>query len=267
MKGTNTQVFFYDKRVQLPTHLPAVIAQKLIAYIPVESGKNLLEVGIGSFEVSKEIIKLPFNYIGFDRSDSLVESFLQGNPEKDNAPTILTADENEKWPVEGKNTDILFSSKGLHLLDPMHVFNEINRIKGTNGLYVITGGVRKDPNGLYANMRKKMRLFMEEEGIRGKGGKRKKAKFHEQCIERGASLLQTTKVDTWEVEEVVLEPIQVWKREEGLDGVSGNDLESKKEKILRKLEDWAIDTYGDLSNVVCSRKTYELNGAFFPNNN
>ncbi len=258
----NHQANSYDTRAKLPDYLPKSIADALVIYTKISDQKTLLEVGTGTGEIGIEIANLPSRYIGFDKSKSMVNHFLKRYENSSNAPEILVADGNQIWSVANDSIDVVFSSKALHLIDNKHAIKELVRITGSNGLTLAIGSITKEPNSIDAALRKQMRHLLTQNNIKGKGGTKLRKEFYKECIICGAELLAPTIVAKWDIYHSPNDSIDAWRSVEGL---AGNQVDDKlKLAIIKELEEWAYQEFGDLSKKIKSYKQYELSGVFFP---
>lgn len=216
----------------------------------------MLEVGAGTGEIGVELARRAGTYVGMDSSAAMLEVFRR-RLGREHRGTLVEGDANARWPVADRSVDIVFGSRVLHLLRADHVASELFRVARGAGVVLLAGRVERDRAGVRARMRRRMR---ELAGAAGppRDGRRAIMRLLDECVSRGARLLEPVSVLTWTVEESPRVSLEAWASKSGLAGMDVSDED--KTAILVELTGWATATYGGLDATFTSREEYVLDG-------
>ena len=259
----DSQADQFDQRAGLPADACSAIADAIREMVDDPPDSLLLEIGAGTGQIGQYLLRAMPRYVGFDLSSPMLNVFRSRLGPGDKVPTLVEADGNGPWPVADGSTDVIFSSRALHLLDRDQIVRETLRVAAARGACLIVGRVRRDPESVSAQMRRQMRRFLSKAGIEGRSGEKNcQAVFDELCA-RGGRRMEPRVAATWRSEHSPLESIESWQGKEGLAGVTvPNDI---KYTVLERLRAWALDHFGDLRRSSAAEQSYVLEGVqIFP---
>ncbi len=248
----------FDARAGLPDDACLAIAAAIIQMAGDPPDGLLVEVGAGTGQIGQHLLRAVPRYAGFDLSGAMLQVFRERFELHEREAQLIEADGNQRWPVADASADVIFSSRTLHLLDRGHVVREVFRVAAARGAALITGRVRREPNSVKAEMRRQMRVLLRDEGIEGRDSQRNRRDLFDDCVARGARLLDPRVAARWQIEHAPLASIESWQAKEGLAGVS---VSAKvKQNVLKRLHAWAVDRFGDLLQPLAMQETYVLEG-------
>src|SRR5688572_33209453 len=110
----------FDERAGVPADAVEAVAAALVGIVGPVDGQRWLEVGAGTGGLSLPLLRLPIRYTGFDQSPAMLEVFRERADAAGLAAELHVADGNARWPAENASTDVVFSARALHHLDPEH---------------------------------------------------------------------------------------------------------------------------------------------------
>jgi ubiquinone/menaquinone biosynthesis C-methylase UbiE len=248
----------FDARAGLPDDACLAIADAIITMTGDPPDGRLVEVGAGTGQIGQHLLRAMPRYVGFDLSGAMLKVFRERLVPDERDAQLIEADGNQRWPVADGSVDVVFSSRTLHLLDRGHVVREVLRVMATGGARLITGRVRREPDSVKAEMRRQMRRLLREEGIEGRDSQQNRQALFDDCLARGARLLEPRVASSWQIEHAPLASIESWQAKEGLAGMSVS--ESVKQSVLTRLRQWAVQRYGDLQQPLMMHEDYALEG-------
>ncbi len=109
----------------------------LKSFIPLESGKTILDFGCGNGVILKEMTVLnpEARYIGIDVSGTALEMAKKKLP----TAVFYKVGDGEKIPLGDKSVDFIFSSEVLeHIYDVENAVSELQRILKPGGKFLLT---------------------------------------------------------------------------------------------------------------------------------
>jgi SAM-dependent methyltransferase len=229
----------FDKRVGLPPRIPEKVAAALVEFTGFGNRTAWVEIGAGTGEIGAEVSGLVGRYAGVDRSFPMLTAFRRRGTAR-----AVQADGNAAWPFPDGSVDVVFGFRSLHHLRPEHLVAEVERITRGRKAAVVAGGILRDDAGVKEQMRRHMRQLLKARGLRGREGGRGKADWKpelEACGWRSAGTLQ---VADWETAPSPGQCLRSWAGKAGLAGLEVD--EALKAEVLRDVEAWAKERFGDL---------------------
>ena len=248
----------YDRRAGLPAQVEPLVVRSIAEAIGTAEYRCLLEIGTGTGQIGYRLQELPLQYVGFDISSAMLQRFRERFSPEEDVPVLLQADGNAQWPVADASTDVVFSSRALHWLDPNHVVSEVFRVAAPSGIVLLVGRVFRESDSVRAEMRCQMRQLLREQGIEGRSGEKSRTTIFESCTRPGAERLEPRTVARWTVDYTPSDSIESWQSKPGL---AGRDVPDKtKQLVLERLRDWAVTQYGNLQRRFETEESYVLEG-------
>ena len=158
----------FDERAGVPADAAEAVAAALVEIVGPVEGQRWLEVGAGTGGLSLPLLRLPIRYTGFDRSPAMLAVFRERADAAGLAAELHVADGNARWPAEDASTDVVFSARALHHLDPEHAAAETRRVLRAPGGWLVLGRVRRPPDSPKSVLRRQMRRMLQAQGFAGR---------------------------------------------------------------------------------------------------
>lgn len=253
----------FDQRTGLPDSACRPIADAVLESVQQrgQTVAHMIEVGAGTGQIGQHFHRQDINYKGIDYSSEMLEVFKSRLDEQSiatgDAFELVHADGRERWPIDSQSIDLVFSSRAIHLFEPQHFSQELCRVASSAGLMLVAGRRKRDKSSVPAIMRSQMRSFLGEQGIKGRNGQNPVKNLIEP-LEQMAELkqLDSITVTSWTTQRSPLDSIQSWREKEGLAGLQV-EVETKR-MILKQLESWATEQFGDISTKSTVNESYVL---------
>jgi len=244
----------FDLRVGLPEEDCRRIAAAVLRMARVRPGDRMIEIGAGTGMIGRWFLNHPVSYIGLDLSREMLEVFRH-RPGIVRAG-LVQADGARPWPLPDGSVELVFSSRTIHLLPVEHAMDELFRVASADGAACVLGWVEHRPESVKARLSKEMQRRVRERGfaVRSAGGR----SFLDACRERGAEELPKTVVARWSARHAPRQSIANWRAKTGLGGTVLPP--GVQDELLRELEAWAVETFGDLDAARESEEAYVLEG-------
>lgn len=249
------QAGLFEKRAGLPEACCPDIASKVIEIGEAKPGDLIVEIGSGTGQIG-EWFKAPVRYAGLDFSAGMLKEFGRRLESDSPGRLLLQADGNRRWPLADGVARVIFSSRTMHLLDQEHVASEFLRVASSGGAALILGRVEREPESVKARMAKEMNERLRARGFAGRRGERQNRKLFELCCGSGAVELEPMPVARWTTIARPRQSLDSWRSKEGLGGRRVPD--AIKVEVLRDLEIWAEEEFGELDREFESEETYVL---------
>ncbi len=241
----------FDQRVGLPHLVPERIAEALIALVGLGSGSSWVEIGAGTGEIGTQVSGRVARYAGLDRSLPMLQVFRRRGTAR-----AVQADGNASWPFPDGSVDVVFGFRSLHHIRPGHLAAELERLTGGRQGALVAGGIRRDETGVKEQMRRRMRQLLKERGLHGREGGRGKADWKPELETRGWLSTGTREVAEWETAPSPRQCLLSWGGKTGMAGLEMD--EGIKAQVLRELEAWALERFGDLDQGRAERDVVVL---------
>jgi len=241
----------FDKRVGLPLHVPEKVADALIEFAGLGNRSAWVEIGAGTGEIGAQVSGRVARYAGVDRSFPMLTAFRRRG-----AARAVQADGNAPWPFPDGSVDVVFGFRSLHHLRSGHLAAEVDRITKGRKAAVVAGGVLRDEAGVKEQMRRYMRQLLKAKGLRGREGGRGKADWKPELEACGWRSTGTLEVAEWESAPSPGQCLRSWAGKAGLAGLEVD--EKLKADVLREVEAWAQERFGDMETGRTEREVVVL---------
>lgn len=242
----------FDRRAGLPSGAVERIAGAVVLLAELGPRDLLLELGAGTGEIGVRLAAQVPRYVGIDRSWPMLDAFRLRRP----AGYLVQADADRSWPLRDGRVRAFFLSRSAHLMRREHLVAEALRVAHHGGAVLILGHVRRERDSVRAALRREMRRLLAEHGIEGRSGSRSRRRLAAALVERGGRVLEPRRAASWPVLEVAAESLAAWRAKPGL---AGRPLAPEiRDRVLRRLEAWARERYGDVETARPSTEHYEL---------
>lgn len=250
------QAVGFDERAGVPADAMDAIAAALVKVVGPVEGQRWLEVGAGTGGLSLPLLRLPIRYTGFDRSAAMLEVFRDRADAAGLAAELHVADGNARWPAEDASTDVVFSARALHHLDPEHAAAETRRVLRAPGGWLVLGRVRRPPDSLKSVLRRQMRRTLEAQGFAGRSHEARAGAVFAALERAGGRRLEPRVAARWSRPHRPADSIASW---EGKSGLAGIEVRADaKARVLAELATWAQAEYGDLHQPLEQEESFEL---------
>lgn len=259
----DSQAESFDSRTGLTEEVCHNVVRAIETFPFLNSQTAILEMGAGTGEIGLHLSALPHPYLGMDLSLPMLKIFKNRFVhEVDPNSRLIHADGNQPWPVRDHSIQIFFSSRTLHLLSLPHVVKEFFRVSCKQGSLLLMGSIKREKSSVKTQMRRQMQKLLKEEGIEGRSGKHYRSELLTACCAEGAEAIEPHTVGHWEVSQTPQDSLDSWASKPGLAGIDV-PLELK-DRVLKQLESWALDHFGDLTLGQTSTEKYRLEGIWLP---
>lgn len=249
------QAATFERRAGLPEVFAPEIAQAVLEIAEARAGDLVVELGPGTGQVGRWF-PADMRYVGLDLSAGMLREFRARMGEDLLERALIRADANSRWPVADASTCVVFSSRAAHLLDEEHLASELFRVRASEGAALVIGRVRREHESMRARMAREMNRLMRERGFEGRGGEGQNRRLFEACARRGAKILEPVAVARWKVAACPRDSLDSWRGLVSLGGI--NVPEEERDRILTRLEGWALKELGALDTEFESEETYVL---------
>jgi ubiquinone/menaquinone biosynthesis C-methylase UbiE len=247
----------FDRRAGLPEAAATAVAAA-VAGLGSQAPDDgcWLEVGVGTGELGLPLARAvaPFApFYGFDLSLGMIRAAAAKGPPSSAA--LLVADADARWPLADGAARGIFCSRAAHLLDKRRFLAETRRVLAPGGVLVL-GAVRRDPGSVRATLQREMRRLLGGAGRSRRDSRQAHEALCAELAAAGGERLETVEAARWPVAERPADSLEAW-RAKG--GVAGQVLPADEmEALLKRLEDRALELYGDLYRLAEAEETYGL---------
>jgi len=250
----------YDRRAYLPETVCRSVVQGLMSLAGLHPGDIVVEVGVGSGQVSQWLCREPVTYLGFDRSRTMLDACAR-KIRRNNA-LLLQADGDNPWPIASGCARLVFGSRSIHLLEPDHVVSEVLRLASRKGAALIIGRVKRPQDSVPERAKVELRRLLRADGHSALDGEANRTSLFERLTRHGATVFDPMIAGSWSV---ITTPAQVIAGWEGRPGLAGVDVARPlKDTHIAALRRWAAKAFGGLETPVTISQSYILNGVLLP---
>ncbi len=254
----DAQAESFDSRAGLPPSARRIIAHAVFDLVQTKSNA-VVDVGAGTGEIGAEFQRLETRYVGMDASSGMLEQFRARLSPDEGALELHLADARSAWPVADASASVVFGSRSLHLLDSRHVAAEAFRVLDPGGS-VVVGRVTRASESPRRQLQRQMRRLLRARGIDGRAGE--SDELLDLLESRGAVRTAPEAVAEWTVRSCPRDQLLGWSGKPGLAGQSVPA--ATKRDVLRELEEWAKEKWGDIGEPLESTEQYSLSVARLP---
>ncbi len=248
----------FETRTGLSGATCQAIVKTALELAEIKPGDSVVEVGAGTGQIGQCFAPEPVNYLGFDLSEPMLAEFRQHLEYPRDNFQIVQGDAEQNWPVADGSTNLIFSSRTLHLLNLGQVVQESWRIANPERAVVLMGNVQRQKNSVKSQMRDQMQNLLAQNTLQG----RKKKQLMRQLIalftQRGAQVIEPVEVSRWQVVNTPRQSLESWQGKAHLAGIEL--AEGIKQDVLDRLQIWAEDKFGGLDQPIESAETYIFQG-------
>jgi SAM-dependent methyltransferase len=248
----------FDLRAGLPAGVARQVAAALVELAPSGSGV-ILDLGAGTGQIGEHLVRGGSRYLGMDISGPMLAVFRR----KLGAGGVLVrADAGVPWPIAAGTVKLVFSSRAAHLLPPTLLVEEALRVASPEGALIVFGGVQSDPESLRAVVRREMRRLLAEHGVEARRAGDSRGRLAGALAERGGEVLPVRTAASWSVVHRAGDALAAWRAKSGLGGRAVTP--EVQDSVLRRLEDWIRERYGNLDVARDATERYELAAVRLP---
>jgi ubiquinone/menaquinone biosynthesis C-methylase UbiE len=252
----------YDKRANLPEDVCRSAVQKLKSLAELQPGDLVVEVGVGSGQLSRWLCREPVTYIGFDVSRRMLAVCARKIRLWRGGCLLVQADGERSWPIASGCTRLVFGSRSIHLLTPDHVVSEVLRLTSRKGGAFVVGRVKRAESSVHERTKFKLRSRLRAAGLSALDGEANQRSLMERLVRLGATRLKPLVAGSWSSTTTPGQVIAGWEHRLGLAGL---DLtESLKDEYLAAVRTWAAETFGGLDAMLTASESYVLRGVRLP---
>lgn len=247
----DAQAAEFDRRAGFPEGECRAIAAAVLGLAGAGPGDRVVEIGAGTGMIGRWFPGSHAAYVGLDVSLGMLAAFRGRSP---GAP-LVQADGAREWPLPDGCARAIFSSRAIHLLPLELVAREVFRVSAPGAVCVL-GWVERRPESIKKRMSREMQRRLRERGFpaRSAGSRR----VLQALRERGATDLDKVVVASWPARHTPRQSLEDWRSKEGLGGLVLPP--GAQDEVLRGLEAWAQETFGDLDAGVEAEDAYVLEG-------
>ena len=225
----------------------------------IRAGQRWLELGPGTGSISLGLITKGIDYVGLDRSATMLQAFRDRLGRAGLKATLHLMDANELWPVDNGSIDVIFSARAVHHLDVHHVASECVRVGRPGPVRIVLGRVRRPPGSVKVEMRRRMLQLLELGGYRGIDLVHQSEAVLDVLTDRGGERIPPEVVARWTRLRSPVNSLDDWQRRAGLADL---DIPPEvKSSVLNELRLWATQHYGDLETRLQQEEWFEILGA------
>jgi ubiquinone/menaquinone biosynthesis C-methylase UbiE len=252
----------YDKRASLPEDVCRSAVRGLKTLAGLQPSDLVVEVGVGSGQLSRWLRREPITYIGFDVSWRMLAVCARKIRPRRGGCLLLQADGERSWPVASGCTKLVFGSRSIHLLTPEHVVGEVLRLMDRNGGAFIIGRVKRDQSSVQERVKLELKRDLRAAGSTALDGEANQSALMESLVLHGATRLEPMIAGSWSKTTTPGQVIAGWEIRGGLAGL--NLTRPRKDEHLAAVRTWAAETFGGLDAMVTAVESYVLSGVHLP---
>jgi hypothetical protein len=252
----------YDRRASLPEDVCRAAVRKLKSLAGLQPGDLVVEVGMGSGQLSRWLCREPVTYIGFDVSRRMLAVCARKIRLWRGGCLLVQADGERSWPIAPGCTRLVFGSRSIHLLTPDHVVGEVLRLTSRKGGAFVIGRVKRARSSVYERAKFESKRYLCAAGWPALDGEANQSSLIEKLVRHGATPLEPLVAGSWPATTTPGQVIASW---ESRPGLAGLDLTgSLKKEHMAALRTWAAETFGGLDAMLTDFESYVLSGVRLP---
>jgi hypothetical protein len=157
---------------------------------------------------------------------------------------------------------VVFLSRAAHLLPGDVLVAETLRVASRRGAVLVLGGVRGEPDGLRAGLRREMRRLLAEHGGEARDSGAARRRLAEALVARGGEILPVRTAASWPAVHRAADALADWRGKPGLGGRAVS--QQVQERVLGRLEEWVRQRYGGVDVERETIERYELAAVRLP---
>ncbi len=254
----------FDTRAGLGDSVASAVAHALLTLADLGDRNWLLELGAGTGEIGRHLSESR-RYVAIDSSPRMLQS-----PNWSKRDRRVVANGDARWPVADRRIACVFASRSAHLMETEHIARELRRIADTS-MYFVLGRTHRDKNGYKELLRTRMQEAARERGIEPRDGRSHVDRLLESLSNSDRageatsnlkiSLISPTVATSWVSRGRPIDAIDSWRSKSGLAGVTVSS--NVRDDVLRDVQAWAEQRFGDLDAEQDSPESYVLTGVRF----
>jgi len=208
-----------------------------------------VELGAGTGNIGCHLAEVAEQYVAVDFSRPMLEVFRRMLVSS-NGSLLVQADAEQPWPVRDQSATLVFASRVAHLLDPLHLRNELWRVCRPDGYFLI-GRIAREPHTMRSRLRDARLHLMSVSGtprIRSREGE---GRLLGQFVADGGVPVAKCTVASWSTATTAQQILSDW------EAIGPADFP------FDSLRAWAHRELGDPNRVETSSECYTLEGVQF----
>jgi hypothetical protein len=228
----------------------------------LQPGDLVVEVGVGSGQLSRWLSCEPVTYLGFDVSQRMLAVCARKIRPWRGGCLLIQADGERSWPIASGCTSLVFGSRSIHLLRPDHVVGEVLRLISRKGGAFVIGRVKRARSSIHERAKFELKRHLRAAGWSALDGEANQSSLIEKLVQHGATRLDPLVAGSWSTTTTPRQVIAGWESRPGLVGL---DLaQSLKDEHIAALRTWAAETFGCLNAMLTASESYVLSGVRLP---
>jgi ubiquinone/menaquinone biosynthesis C-methylase UbiE len=256
------QAEVYDRRAGLPEDVCRSAVRRLKSLAGLQPGDLVVEVGVGSGQLTRWLCREPVTYIGFDVSRLMLAVCARKNPLWRGGCLLLQADGERSWPIASGCTRLVFGSRSIHLLTPDHVVGEVLRLTSRKGGAFVIGRIKRAQSSVHERAKFELRSHLRAAGWLALDGEANQSSLIESLVRHGATRLKPVVAGSWSTTTTPRQVIAGWESRQGLAGLDVSEW--LKAEHIAAVRAWAAETFGGLDAVLTASESYVLTGVSLP---
>jgi ubiquinone/menaquinone biosynthesis C-methylase UbiE len=242
----------FDRHRRLPDHVPPAIRDAILAAL--DRSPRLLDLGAGTGRIGRAFVAAGDDYVGVDLSLGMLREFAKHGAQ----PPPLAQADGERLPFPDAAFDVVLM---IQVFGGMRgwrrILGEARRVLRPSGALVLGRSVAP-ADGVDARMKLHLAQILADLGVEPKTTNTREEV--ERWLTSAAHSSTRITAATWRAERTARGFLDRHR-----DGARFSALpEPAKDEALRRLADWATETFGSLDAVASEPHTFELQIHQFP---
>lgn len=241
----------FDRHRVLPGGVPEAIRATVLASLHATSRPRLLDLGAGTGRIGEAFVAAGDDYVGVDLSLGMLQKFAQRGGANGDTLRLVQAD-GERLPFRDATFDAVMLIQVIGAAQSWQTLvAEAQRILRVRGALVI-GHLIMPPDGLDAQMKKRLALFLEEMGVQSYHmNRRSDAQYWLSPLPQNGTRVIAAAWLAKRTPEAFLHRQRTGARFSALP-------HNIKEAALSQLRTWALATFGSLNAEFEEKHYFEL---------